>query len=90
MLTPEPGRRGHLILIGGAEAKEIDSPILASVVDLAGGRNARLVVVPTASLNAEAKWQTYSRLFRLLGAAEVSYLPIDTREEANDPEHAKL
>lgn len=88
--SPQPSRRGHLIVIGGAESKEIDSPILASVVDLAGGRNARLVVVPTASLNAEAKWQTYSRLFRLLGAAQVHYLPIDSREEANDPEHVRL
>ncbi len=90
MSSQAPSRRGHLILIGGAESKEIDSPILASVVDLAGGRNARIVVVPTASLNAEAKGQTYSRLFRLLGAAEVNFLPIDSREEANDPEHANL
>lgn len=83
-------RRGHLVVIGGAESKELDSPILTSVVDMAGGRDARLVVITTASLSAKDRWKTYSRVFRALGAADVRFLHIDTREEANDPENANL
>lgn len=89
-MTADPSRRGHLMLIGGSESKELDSPILASIVDMAGGRSARLVVIATASLNADAKWKSYSRLFRLLGAAEIHFLPLSNREEANERAHAKL
>lgn len=85
-----PKQKGHLIIIGGAESKELDSRILTSVVDMAGGTKARLTVITTASRNAPEKMQTYSRIFTALGAAEVSFLPIDTREEANDPDHVDL
>src|SRR5918992_403568 len=49
--TPSPGqaRAGHLLIIGGAEDKLRQRQILARFVSLAGGADARVVVISTAS-----------------------------------------
>ena len=76
---------GRLVIIGGREDKVGDCEILREVSRLAGGREARLMVITTA---AEAGAQTgalYRRLFLDLGAASVETLHIATREEANRP-----
>ena len=47
--------KGHVIVIGGAEDKVRDRVILSRFVELAGGPDARLAVISTASsLGAEA------------------------------------
>lgn len=83
-------QRGHLIVIGGAESKELDGQILTTVVDMAGGRDARITVIATASMNPHERFETYSRLFKGMGAREVYFLDIETREDANDSANAAL
>ncbi len=85
-----PPQRGHLIVIGGAESKELDSQILTTVVDMAGGRDAVITVIATASLSPQDRFETYSRLFKGMGAREVHFLDIESREDANNPANAEL
>ena len=46
---PDGGQRGWIVPIGGAEDKESRRRILKRFVDLCGGRDADIVVIPTAS-----------------------------------------
>jgi cyanophycinase len=78
---------GTVIVIGGAEDKVRDRIILGRFVALAGGREARIAVISTASsLGAEAG-ERYRAVFTELGAAEVRPHHAVTRMQAND-EHA--
>ena len=47
--VPEGETRGHIVPIGGAENKENDPKILARFVQVSGGGDADIVVIPTAS-----------------------------------------
>lgn len=76
---------GRLVIIGGAEDKKGKCEILKTYLDLAGGREARLVVLSTASEDPHAGEQ-YRRIFLDMGAAEVRVLAIQTRDEANQRE----
>jgi cyanophycinase len=82
------GIAGPVILIGGAEDKRRDKVILSRFVDLAGGSEARLVLITTASTMGEVASQRYGELFRELGAGAVTSLRPLSREEANDPDMA--
>ena len=75
--------RGFIVPIGGAEKKKADRVILSRFVRLAGGADARLVVLPTASEMADTG-DRYRRLFEDLGAESVEVLPIVERREAYD------
>lgn len=75
--------RGYIIPIGGAEKKARDYVILERFVALAGGRDARLVVIPTAS-ERESTGARYTRIFGRLGVRDVTVLPITQREQAFD------
>ena len=49
--TPEENQtRGYVIPIGGAEAKNKNPVILKRFIELCGGENARVLVIPTASM----------------------------------------
>jgi len=80
----EGKRRGWIIPIGGAEAKENSPQILRRFVSLAGGPSADIVVIPTASL-LRATAPRYERLFSDMGAGSVSSLDFDTRRDAEEP-----
>lgn len=82
--TPEGETRGWIVPIGGAEAKEGHRPILERVLQLAGGRDARIGVIPTASQLADTG-PRYQALFRELGAAEVVSMDFDTRRDCEEP-----
>lgn len=71
--------------IGGAEDKDGDGgeAILRRFVDLAGGTNAHLLIIPTASDTPEETGQQYVDVFRALGASSVDVLNVRTRDEAN-------
>ena len=56
-------RTGHLIVIGGAEDKIRDRVILSRFVALAGGREARIAVVATASSFAAEVGERYREVF---------------------------
>jgi cyanophycinase len=83
-------RTGHLIVIGGAEDKIRDRVILSRFVALAGGSEARIAVVATASSFAAEVAERYREVFTDLGAARVDPILAQDRPAANDDTHAAL
>jgi cyanophycinase len=81
--------RGPLLAIGGAEDKLGKRSVLSEFVRLAGGPDARIAVVPTASSLGNEIVEVYDALFRKIGAADVSCVRPESREEAEDPELVK-
>ena len=79
----EGQQRGWMIPIGGAEEKEGSTQILSRFVQLAGGDDADIVVIPTASM-LRSTGPRYERLFSDLGAGRVSSLDFDTRRDADE------
>lgn len=77
-------RTGHLIVIGGAEDKVRDRVILSRFVALAGGADARIAVVATASSFAVEVGERYREVFSDLGAARVDPIVAQARPVAND------
>ena len=88
-MLPAPGspttRAGHLLIIGGAEDKLRQKQILARFVALAGGSEARVVVISTASSLGDEATQLYQQLFRSMGVTDVRGVRPLVREDANDP-----
>lgn len=77
-----PGR-GHLMLIGGGEKPRA---AMEKFVELAGGKDAPIVVIPTASEEPDTQ-EYYTNLFmKDYGSTDVVVLPIKTKEDANRPE----
>src|ERR687891_2426763 len=85
--TPSPGqaRAGHILIIGGAEDKLRQRQILARFVALAGGADARVAVISTASSLGDAATELYTHLFRQMGVAEVHGMRPLVRDDAEDP-----
>jgi cyanophycinase len=83
-ISPQSGP-GVLIAIGGAEDKLGRRSVLSEFVSLAGGAEARIAVVPTASSLGPEIVEVYDALFRRLGAGEVVGARPHTRIEAEDP-----
>jgi cyanophycinase len=82
-------RPGPLMIIGGAEDKLRRPTILTDFVATAGGPDARIVVIPTASSLGQEVVEVYDALFRRLGAGEVTACRPESREEAHDPDLVK-
>ena len=82
--TADGGPVGPVMVIGGAEDKLGERVILSRFVDLAGGRNAHVVVISTASSLGDAATDLYRHIFTRLGVAEITGLRPETRDEAND------
>ena len=88
---PPTGRPpGPLMIIGGAEDKLRRRTILKEFVGAAGGSDARIAVIPTASSIGDEVVEVYDALFRRLGAAEVRACRPESREEAADPDLVKV
>jgi len=83
MPSPEsiPGSRGFVIPIGGAEDKVSDRAILKRFSRLAGGRAAKVAVIPTASQEADTG-RRYRDVFGSLGVDEVEILDYRKRGDA--------
>lgn len=81
---------GRLVIIGGAEDKQDQCTILRRVVDLAGGRESRLLVLTVATHHPEQVGDEYREIFYRLGAAEVGVLDVATRLQAEDRMLARL
>lgn len=81
---------GPVMIIGGAEDKLRDRVILSRFVHLAGGAEANVVVISTASSLGEEATSLYRELFVQLGAAHVSGLRPLSRDEAFDAKAAKV
>jgi len=82
-IVPEGATRGWIIPIGGAENKENDRHILERFVHCSGGREADIVVIPTASRLHETG-PRYERLFKDIGAARVEVMDFDTRRDCHE------
>ena len=80
----EGKQRGWIIPIGGAEEKENAPQILKRFLRLAGGDQADIVVIPTAS-QLRSTGPRYERIFADLGAARVSAVDFDTRRDCEEP-----
>jgi cyanophycinase len=68
--------------IGGAEDKLDDKVILASFAQLAGGKKARIAIVPTASSIEDAGFR-YKAIFLGMGVEQAEVLYLQSREDAN-------
>ena len=82
-IVPEGATRGWIIPIGGAENKENDRHILERFVQCSGGRQADIVVIPTASRLHETGAR-YQKLFEDIGAASVGVMDFDTRRDCQE------
>ena len=74
------------MIIGGAEDKLRKRRILKEFVAASGGPQARITVIPTASSLGDEIVEVYDALFRAEGAAEISTVRPQSREQSNDPE----
>lgn len=80
---PSKPKTGRLLVIGGAEdPDENDMRILPHLVEMAGGKRARILVCSAPSAKPEEKVRVYRALFEKLGVAEVYEAPIQSRSEA--------
>jgi cyanophycinase len=81
---------GSVIIIGGAEDKVRERVILTRFIELAGGRDARVAVICSASSLGPLAGEMYRRTFKELGARSVDAITAVTRAQANDPEAEKI
>jgi cyanophycinase len=80
-------RTGHLVLIGGGEKPD---DAMRKFVELAGGPDAPIVAIPTASSEADAA-DYYEKLFKeKYGCTKMVSLRIKTREDAARADYAEL
>jgi cyanophycinase len=80
---------GHLVIIGGHEDRKHDMEILTRFVALAGGKDAKIVVISAASSIADEMWQVYDTAFGELGVEQRVHLDLQSRQDANDEEHIR-
>ncbi len=81
----EGEERGWIIPIGGAEDKEMRRRILKRFVQLCGGRDADIVVIPTASRLPDTGTR-YQELFGRLEAGRATALEIHDRADSQKDE----
>lgn len=77
--------RGYIIPIGGAEEKLNNPEILDRFVEICGGKDARISIIPTAS-ELEDTGRNYEKLFRKLGIKHARVLQMITREDCQNGE----
>ncbi len=80
---------GPLFVIGGAEDKLRRRAVLSRFVESAGGADARIAVIPTASSLGPEVVEVYDAVFRRLGARDVFGVRPEDRQQANDPAFAE-
>ncbi|WP_237565267.1 cyanophycinase [Ornithinimicrobium cavernae] len=76
-----------LLVIGGAEDKRRRVVVLKRFVRLAGGRDARIVVIPTASSMADEAFEVYQSVFARQHATDVTMVNPQSRQAATDSAH---
>ncbi len=79
-----PGPSGTIFAIGGAEAKLRRRSVLRAFVAEAGGADARIAVVPSASSLGPEMVDVYRAVFGSLGAGEVIGVRPENRAEASN------
>lgn len=81
---------GHLLVIGGAEDKYNERRILKKFLELAGGKDAEVLIVPVASDYPEFAADVYTQAFRNLGVANPRVLRATSRQDVVNADHEKL
>lgn len=83
-MSPSPIKdghtRGYVIPIGGAEERTGSPKVLKRFVKLCGGKNANIVIIPTAS-NLPDTGDKYVEIFNKIGVGAAVSLPINERSE---------
>lgn len=79
------GARGFIVPVGGAEDKQSDAVILRRFLEVSGGKDARIVVIPTASKQKDTG-SRYERIFGDLGATSVRSLEYTNRTQTDREE----
>lgn len=77
------GEKGKLFIVGGAQTREIEKKF----VELAGGSDAKIIIIPNAGSNPKRNSEIEQKRFRELGA-EADYI-LFTRENADDEANLK-
>jgi cyanophycinase len=85
---PDGKQRGWIIPIGGAEDKESRRQILKRFVQLSGGRDADIVVIPTASRLANTG-SRYVDLFERLEAGRTTIVDFADREDGQRDDYLR-
>lgn len=83
--VPETARRGYIMPVGGAEKKDEEPVILRRFVELCGGVDGRIAVIPTAS-ELEDTGTRYERLFLELGVGKARSLDYRRRTDTENPD----
>jgi len=78
-----------ILAVGGAEDKVNKRDILERFVLEAGGKKARIAILPTASEIPDERAAFYRQVFADIGVAESFHVPIVTREDADSADHAQ-
>lgn len=86
----QTAKHGHLVIIGGHEDREHRKEILTRFVELAGGTDARIVVITAASKIADDMWEIYDQAFGDLGVRQRAHLSLESRQDANDEEKVRM
>ncbi len=87
--TIDGTHRGYIIPIGGAEEKVDNPEILTKFVELAGGKDAVITIIPTAS-QLDDTGQRYQKIFEDIGVKKTYSLTINERIDAQNPEFVKI
>ncbi|WP_071518488.1 cyanophycinase [Geitlerinema sp. PCC 9228] len=86
MLADNPNSLKRTILaIGGAEDKVHGREILSTFFTRAGGRDAKIAILPSASREPQATGGRYRTIFEDMGAKSAEILDIRERDRAADP-----
>jgi cyanophycinase len=78
-------RRGRLLLVGGAERRDPGHEVLAHFAALAGGDEARVLVVGAATREPQDVLPDYRRIFQKLGVKQVWTAAFQDRGEGEKP-----
>ena len=78
---PIDNQRGYIMHIGGGEDKFASPTVLQKFIDLSGGNDAIIAVIPTAS-KLEDTGDIYVDIFEKMGVKEVHNLKIESRLDA--------
>ncbi|MGE5473428.1 MAG: cyanophycinase [Ignavibacteriales bacterium] len=82
--------KGTLIIIGGAEDKTGERKILKDVVRIAGGAEAKVAIMTTATENPQKAGNNYREIFQNLGVSNITILDISSRDDANIDANAEI
>ena len=89
-MSPSPHNgdklRGYVIPIGGAEERTGSMRVLRRFVKLCGGRQGRIVIIPTAS-SLDDTGERYIEVFSKIGVRNAVSLPITERADAERGEY---